>query len=391
MKKIVVIFFSCLIAFGISSCAFAQNSDDVISYEQLVKYKWLFDRESGPATEGKVPVKIEAVIGTMDERYNGGFDMWIKGEKGYNLVHQEYYWWNHYDEPFPEIPTYGEKIIYEIKPYSNGEFFGSNVISYKVIETNVDVKALEKEYVSANWSSVITYEDYKSLSLDSYGEHPFMLEVIIGDIQERDNNSYMVDLWIKGENGYNYERQDIDPKYEYLAPSIKPKYGQKIIYKLSKDLFVLGNNTVNTFVIEENVNIKEIERTYLASLENDVRSKLAENKEEKDFIPVTSYKKLLRNIEKESGAPILLTGKVLQELKDGSFLLCDDDNNYYNIYILKNFKDIREEIIDFNILEDDHIKVYGYVDDKLYTYDTWSGKKKVPTIIAKKVILLDDE
>ncbi len=106
MKKIIVIFFACLIVLGNSSSAFAQNSDDVISYEQLVKYKWLFDRESGPATEGRVPVKIEAVIGAMDETnansYNDGFDMWIKGENGFNLVHMTYYSWNHYDEPFPE-------------------------------------------------------------------------------------------------------------------------------------------------------------------------------------------------------------------------------------------------------------------------------------------------
>lgn len=391
MKKIVVILFSCLIALGISSCVFAQSSDDVISYEQLVKYKWLFDRESGPATEGRVPVKIEAVIGAMDERNensnNDGFDMWIKGENGYNLVHQEYYWWNHYDEPFPETPLYGQRIIYEIKPYSDGQFFGSSIISYKVLENNVNIKAIEKEYALANWSNILTYEKYEELPSDYDGLNPVLLEVVIGDVVDLENNTYKADLWIKGEKGYTYINEYAFLHNKYLAPI----YGQRVVYRLTKDILLLGNNLKNKFIIEENVDVKEIERTYLASLENDVRSKLVETKEEKDFFPLTSYKKLLRNIEKESGAPILLTGKVLQEFKDGSFLLCDDDNNYYNIYILKNFKDIREEIIDFNILEDDHIKVYGYVNDKLYTYDTWSGKKKVPTIIAKKVILLDDE
>lgn len=256
-----------------------------------------------------------------------------------------------------------------------------------MLENNVNIKAIEKEYALANWSNILTYEEFEELSSDYYGLNPVMLEVVIGDVVDLENNTYKADLWIKGEKGYTYINEYAFLRNKYLAPI----YGQRVVYRLTKDVLLLGNNLMNKFIIEENVDVKEIERTYLASLENDVRSKLVETKEEKDFIPLTSYKKLLRNIEKESGAPILLTGKVLQELKDGSFLLCDDDNNYYNIYILKNFKDIREEIIDFNILEDDHIKVYGYVNDKLYTYDTWSGKKKVPTIIAKKVILLEDE
>lgn len=367
---------------------FVLDIDDngTITYEQLKQYKELFDPTIKGVDWGKIPVKIEAVIGEVTDGEDGeySFDMWIKGEECYHYEKKEVDKYLLDLTAFPEKPSYGQRIIYEVTPYSDGGFRGSQVVSFSVIEENVDVEQIISEYVQ---NCAIPYEEYAELERDFYKSNPVLIETVVGCVKEKSEYDYSFDLWIKGNSGYHYTNQY--SSYEFPFP-IKPHYGQRIAFRITNQItdYIFAEDVLNVFILDDNVDVKSIEREYLSTLENDVRSHIVEPFDESIFEAI-SYKKILRSISEYAGKPILIDLTYQQDLNNGYGLFSDKDSNYYYLYIC-NYS-IQDDIIDFNILLKDNVRVYGYIDNELYTYSSWGGDKTVPTIIVRKILLLDDE
>ena len=194
-------------------------------------------------------------------------------------------------------------------------------------------------------------------------------------------------MWIKGNSGYYYTRQDAS--YELPFP-IKPYYGQRIAFRITHFItdIIFDDDVLNVFVLEDNVDVKSIEREYLSTLENDVRSHIVDPFDESIFETI-SYKRILRNASDYAGKPILVDLTYQQDLNYGYGLFSDKEANYYHLYICDY--SIQDDIIDFNLLLKDNVRVYGFIDSELYTYSSLVGEKTVPTIVVRKILLLDDE
>ena len=86
-----------------------------------------------------------------------------------------------------------------------------------------------------------------------------------------------------------------------------------------------------------------------------------------------NYKNQLRKESK--GAYITFSGKVLQDCGDGMFRI-SGDGDYGDVYMV---------VTDANIVEDDHVTVYG-ITSGIYEYETVMGaNQKVPSVVAKYV------
>ena len=386
IKKLIIISIVILTFLGTISYSNAQESNDIIPYEKLIRYKQLFDPTVKGVDNGRIPVKIETVIGNVTNDNSGdySFDMWIKGENCYYYTKQEVKTYLHELTAFPKKPETGQRIIYEIKPYADGTFRGSHVISYDIVEENVDLKPIEKDYVA---NCAIPYEDYALLEDDFYQSNPVVIETVVGCVNEKSDDEYTFDLWIKGKKGYHPTSQI---SFAELPFPMKPHYGQRLAIRLTFDMpdVIFPNHILNLFVLDDDVNVKAIEIDYFASLENDVRSKIVEPFIENMFEQI-SYKKILRDIDSYVEKAIVIEGIYSQELDDGYGLFYDNDKNYYQLYICPY--SIKEEIIDFKLLLKDHLRIYGYIDKELYTYTTFLGEKTVPRIVVRKVVLLEED
>lgn len=184
MKKIILLVILITGVFIPFSIALAIGDNGIITYEQLKQYKELFDPTIKGVDSGIVPVKIEAVIGEVTDGEDGeySFDMWIKGEECYHYEKKEINKWQLDLTAFPEKPAYGQRIIYEITPYSDGTFNGNQVLSFNVIEENVDVEKIILGYVQ---NCSIPYEEYAELEIDFSRNNPVLIETVVGCVREK--------------------------------------------------------------------------------------------------------------------------------------------------------------------------------------------------------------
>lgn len=374
---------------SIASVSLAYENVDIITYESLMNLQeYMYSNFDNVVRDnsGAIIVRIETVIGEVtdisDDEYV--FDLWIKGNDCFHWVEKEVR--GYYRKPFPEKPKYGQKIVYEITPQYNGFFDGGDVRSYSIEEENVDVKAIEKEYIEKNCTY---FEDISGLEMDFSGRHSVILDTVVGTVSETPNSQYtdyVYDLWIKGTDGYHYTFQS--NLIDYPIPFM-PKYGQRIGFVLSYGIIHISSNFCKkAFIIEENVDVTAIENAYLTSEPSGIYSHLLEPFDPSLFTEI-SYKKILRDIEGYAGKPIVVEGIYFEDLGNGMGLLYDADRNYYHFCICQF--SVKNEILDFKMLESDHIKLYGFIDDSLYTYSSWGKEKTAPSIIVRKIILLDED
>ncbi len=310
---------------------------------------------------GKVPVKIEVVIsGVEDSEYGYELYMWIKGEKGYYYKHKsvDTKYLSELDA-FPERPVKGQRIIYEITPYSDGGFSGSQIKSFQIIDEDVDLNEIKP-------AELVTSTALRS-NEDNY-QKSCVVELVIGDKYE---DSY--EAWIKDEDGYDQIS---------LSLSFTPEYGQRIIVVLKPwNLIVYSDEQFEHYIATEKVDVKEIENNYF--LANEVTKHYVDPFDAANF-ETYPYKRIMRDLEGYKGTAICIEGKYQQILDDSHGLMSDNDGNYYHLYI-------RKEALNFKLLEKDKIRVYGYVLEKPYEYSSWTGDKTVPSILVKRIDLLEDD
>lgn len=334
---------------------------DLISYEELIRYKELFDPQMEGLENGRVPIKIEVIISNVTDTKDGyEIDMWIKGEKGYYYQHE------YYTSKYPEKPKAGQRIIYELTPYSDGSFAGEQIKSFKVIENNVNFEDL-------NPAKFTNYSSLKNMMKDnsfSYSD-TFVIDFVIGD---QYNNQY--EIWIKDENGYQREL--------FYAFGFTPKYGQRII-AVVEPYFVtlLSDTSIQSYLIaEDHVDVQSIENNYFLTA-NEASKRFVEPFDRNAF-EILPYKRIMRNYDEYNGFAIIIEGTYQQILDDSHGLIADNDNNYYHLYI-------RKKVADFKLLEKDKIVVYGFIVDEPYEYSAWTGKKTIPSIFVKHIDLLEED
>ena len=391
MKRIIALLFTLSVILWFFS-AQAELSDieitDILTYSQYCKYKELYEPDmKSRDTYGKYRVKIEVVIGLIfddddwEETYD--FTMWIKDEDGYYPDERHVSPGSKLDS-FPFRPKCGQRIILELYPSDYGMIYGGGIQNWEIIEENVDVVSIAKEYAE---KKTIPYEDikrYKELYEPDMEEYEYIadsrmiyIESIIGTDYSQGDYYSSFDLWIKGREGY------YRTTVENFHFSKKPEYGQRIIFGIT----VNYNGSWIKFwdyevlVIEEGVDVSTIESD---GIETDpIVALLKKPFDDKSFSNDYSYKKILRNPDSYEYSPIVFTAKYRQECNYVDYLVQDSDDNYFMLLI-------NDGILDFNLLIDDNIMVYGYINGT-YKYNTLVGKKTVPYILVKKIILLDDE
>ena len=383
MRRTAMIILLTFTVFFVCSVSLAQEIPDILTYSQLSHYKELYEPDMDSSDKyGKNIVRIEAVIGpvTQDDDGEYCFTMWIKDNEGYYPYQQKVMKYLE-NTHFPEMPSYGQRIIYDILPTEYGRIEGSQIQAWEVIEENVDVLTIADEYAAIRtipYEDLIRYKELYEPEMVDYlaGKHTVYIDTIIGrgDYDKKERN-YTFDLWIKGNSGY-YRVTQKGPF------PVKPELGQRVIYGVTvySDGSFVAKHVWDTLVIDEGIDITLIEEN---GIETDPVEKLLRSPfDESNFVSDFSYKKILRNPEEYDLMPITLEGTYLQNLKNGHYLVSAD--KYY--YCL----DIKPDVLDFNMLEDDRLLIYGYVSGT-YTYSTLMGDKTVPKLQVKKVVLLEDE
>lgn len=354
----------------------------LIPYEDLIRYKELFDPTMKGADHGKVPVKIEVVVSNVVETDDGyGIDMWIKGDKGYYFHYQKVttkYLSELY--AFPEKPEAGQRIIYEITPSDDGSFRGSDIKSFQVVETNTDYSEIQP-------ANLLTISE----SGEQKPEESYVLEFVIGN-NDKFTSGYS-EVWIKDNDGYSKFSEKLDSSF---APGQRYYVGVEswsMMYESRYRLYDDGT-AYHYMLVEEGIDVRPFEEAYLESEKeilaaDPIQKHLLEPFDVNVYIEIP-YKKILRNIEEQAGLPIRIEGRFKQDLK-GVFsqyaLVADKDGNYYHLEMMKD----PINVVDFTLLENDDIVVYGYIQEKLYEYTSRLGDKTVPSIFVVKIDLLEDD
>lgn len=386
MKKIIG--FLLLLIFMICFFNFASAEGDIglITYSEYVAYKWLYEPDmSYKDSYGKNKVKLEIVAGRINDEFGDvsyDFTMWVKDDIGYYPVNQHVYKGDKYND-FPLKPQYGQRIIIELYPTGSSIINGSSIQSYEIIEENVDVMSIANEYaerVTIPYERLMKYKELYEPKMyeDDYRANSRIIHIdtIIGNMNNNSEYLTSYDLWIKGTNGY-YRRS-----LEYVSEN-EYEIGQRIILEatVNYNASIIDVKGYDKLIIEEGIDIDLIEKN---GIETDpIREVLKKPFDENTFSKEYSYKKILRSPDNYEYSPICFKAAYRQYLKNSNYLVKGDDNNYYKLYI-------QDEILDFNLLADDKIMIYGYVDGT-YTYDSLIGEKTVPSIIVKKIILLEEE
>lgn len=110
-------------------------------FEKLWTYKVLFGLDIDEDFQDNNQSKIEVIIGKHKyisyDYYE--YDLWIKGVNGYYRIKEH--------STFDNLPTMGQRMLYDIQEYRYGSFF----VSWKeLIEENIDVNLLEIEGIETD-------------------------------------------------------------------------------------------------------------------------------------------------------------------------------------------------------------------------------------------------
>lgn len=360
------------------------TSAPVISYSDLRNYKKLYEPDMKYDQKyGKNLVRIEAVIGYIQQENMGyTFTLWIKDNDRYVPVDQDV---RNYDESskFPVEPVYGQRVIYTLYPTEYGTIYGEAVQDCEIIEQEADVKTIVNDYLSAN---TIPYEDlirYKELYAPDLvegakGKERVKIVAVVGDItQIYDHGKYKnydYDLWIKGDAGY-YRIS--------MNSNTEPVVGQWVVYIISPygdghfteaeidqyNVLVLGIVDLNT--------IKE------KGIETDRSKMLLSKSFDINEFETIEYKKIMRRPGEYAEKPIKIEAICKQQINDNEFLIADAEDNYFHMFI-------SDGIIDYRLLEDDRIIIYGYIEEDEFSYTTVRGEKKsIPSVFARSIELLE--
>ena len=362
-----VLFIIHIMAFTVISLAAESDvvpESNAISYENLIRYKELYDPDVGYGP-GNVPVIIEAIVVGVDTTHGLSMDMFLRGDRGYYFYRL---WINEEDITqiaiLPEAIMPMQRINIEVTPFSDGTFYSSNVKSIQIIEQNVSVEEL-----------MITAEEVETMNLSSDESISGLIEVIIGDLLYEGSYDNVYDVWIKGQNSFvkNNMKLSFDvEKGQRWYFGVTPYKGS--VYS---DIWF----TSYRFLVEENIDLQPFEEAYLAS--DPITKHLLEPFDSSNFAEL-SYKKILRDLSASAGSAVLIEGQYRQNLGAGSALMSDNKGNYYHL-------DIREGVIETKLLEKDHIRVYGYVLSTPYEYTSWTGDKTIPDILVRHIDLLEED
>jgi len=263
-----------------------------------------------------------------------------------------------------------------VTPYADGAFYSEQMCSLSILENEIDIKGI-------TLAEFKTYEELSHMNVENpaFDEEIGVMEMIIG------NPTFQV--WIKGEKGYVQSTMvfhdfPVETGQRWYIV-VKPYDGN--IYQ---DLFIYS------LLVEENVDVKPFEDAQLESekavlAEDPIKKHLLEPFDGNKYSEM-SYKKVLRNIKEFAGSAIRIEGNYKQTLDDSYIdreraLMADNDGNYYHLYIMKKPIDV----VEFNLLENDKIIVYGYIEENPYKYTSWTGDKTVPSIFVIHIDLLEDE
>lgn len=221
------------------------------------------------------------------------------------------------------------------------------------------------------YDELCRYGERYDLAILEVGREPVKIEVVIGKVYNDALQHY--DLWIKASNGYAFVE-----KYHstVLEPTFPQKQGQRLILEITpyRDGSFGEDQVLSYEVIEEGVDYKTIEEEYKAS-----------------HYEVVPFKQLLRSIDDYKGKRVCIEGLYFQdieeELGEHIALLMDDETNPYCL----TFGDRIQ--VEYKILLDDRIRVYGLIapNESTYEYISLRGKRTVPRISVEFVDLLEDE
>ena len=213
------------------------------------------------------------------------------------------------------------------------------------------------------------------------GTIPIKVEAVIGDIKTEKTSlgtDTLFDLWIKGEDIYyfSYKKTSTFMK-EYNFPH-ELISGLRVIYEVLpySDGSFGGQQILSYTIVEEGVDYKSLEEEYKS----------------KAFEEITSYKKLLRNIEDYSNLRVSLIGNIFQDLGYDAgkheFLVMDEEANIYYISYYDDYSRVNDRL-----LLDDKIKIYGKISSgsPTYEYVSLTGNRTVPSIFVEFIDLLEDE
>ena len=389
MKRIITLFvFICLLMLCFAFSVYAEETEiPLLTHDQLSDYKRIYEPEMKSwDTYGKNLIKIETVIGQVfDTDFGYDFILWIKDSEGY---FPDKHHVTSYDKAsvFPFKPKYGERIIYTLKPTAYGTVYGEAIQSYDILEENADVDSIIEEYIANN---TIPYEDliqYKKLYepnlSDSFaGDTSVKLEVVIGDITNISDygffTDYDYDMWIRGKDKYY--------RVSMFSTDEQPISGQRQIITVTPygdgHFYPDQIHEYDTLIIGE-ADLNEIKNNGIETDKN--RIFLGKEFNAEDFEEI-AYKKLLRKPKDYYDHPIKIEGTYQQTINSMNSLMLDKNQNIYHLTITPG-------LIDYNLLEDDRIIVYGYVAEKYYNYTTILGKEStVPSIFVKSIELLEEE
>ena len=171
--------------------AIATNEATLISYEDLLNYGESIDPSTSYGhIEGSIPVKLEAIVTSVDEgEYGITVEMWMKGEKGYYYNKSYLSYEDHrYNSKVSMSLQSMQRIALEVTPYSDGTFYSDDIYSLTILEDNVDIK----EITPAEFK---TFEELSVMNMENSGfkdKESGVMEIIVGD----------TNMWVKGKNGY---------------------------------------------------------------------------------------------------------------------------------------------------------------------------------------------
>ena len=264
-----------------------------------------------------------------------------------------------------------------VTPYADGTFYSKQMCSISILENGVDIKEI-------SFAEFKTYEELSQMNVEnpSYDKDIGIMEMIIG-------NPALNQVWIKGEQGYVQAKMGLND-----FPAEKGQRWYIVVRPF--DGHVNQYNFIYSLLVEQNVDVKPFEDAQMESekavlAEDPIMKHLLEPFDSNEYSEM-SYKKILRNPEEYTGSAIRIEGKYKQDLDNSLIdrkraLMADRDGNYYHLYIMKKPIDV----VEFNLLENDNIIVYGFLENTPYEYTSWTGSKTVPSIFVTHITLQEDE